>query len=269
MTPYRTSKNKCSHDPGKIIDMLLTIKSLYDRLTKDVCQYARELETFQEYYQRFDINNEDMFDIMNKKLNQLLNLFYVAVTNHLSVTTNVKGLGEKIIKPVKPEYGKSTTLKYQNICKTCSDCNDCTKSANKCASKDRFMGCRDFLKVQSTLNVATYDNISITKLVNSSFVLLGYTLLIGNLSYELRNYTKVDNIKNVVQEVTDDSTYGSCPGDDDHLVQNIEKVTAKSIEALFEFIDGQIKILGDIEVALTTNIEYVEKYLKKFKCSYS
>ena len=47
-------KNKCSHNPAKLLDLLLSIKNIYERLSHDVCQYAEEIETFQEYYQQFN-----------------------------------------------------------------------------------------------------------------------------------------------------------------------------------------------------------------------
>lgn len=267
-------KKKCSHDPSRMNDLLVTVKVLYERLTKDVCQYARELEKFQDYYQRFDLNNEDMFLIMHKKIDILLELFFISVSNHLSISTNVKGVGEKIIKPVK-DYGKSTTIKYQNICKTCADCDK--KSYELCHSKNRFVGCRDFLKVQTTINVATYDNISIFKLFSIDCKsLLGYVIEIGNLQYNLRNYTaikntkKCDKITNQVEEIIYDDN--GCPErNDDGVImkKKVDKVTDRSIDELFEFIDNQVRILGDIEMALSTNIEYVNKYIRKFNCNIS
>jgi hypothetical protein len=44
----------------------------------------------------------------------------------------------------------------------------------------------------------------------------------------------------------------------------VERVTPTSVEELYEFIDLQIKILGDIEMSLSTNINYIDRYIKKF-----
>lgn len=246
-------KNNCSHDSNKLIELLQTVKSLYERLTKDVCQYARELEKFQDYYQRFDLNNDVMLRIMNLKLSKLLTLFYISIANHLSVTTNVRGIGEKIIKPVKLEYGTTTTIKYQNICKSCTDCDKCDKVSDNVAkqfSTDRFVGSRDLLKVQTTVNIATYDNISIVKIIEDD-VNMGYLITIGKLSYRINNYGSMQQLKGVVINQPDESSK--------------EKITTKSIDLLYEFIDNQIGTLADVETVLVTNIEYVNKYIKKFK----
>ena len=252
--------NKCSHDPVRMIDMLLTAKSIYERLTKDVCQYAKEIEKFQEYYQHFNLNDTDMYNVMHKRLNKLLELFYISVSNHLSITTNVKGIGEKIIKPVKPEYGTSTTLKYQNICKLCNNCSVCN-------NKNKFIGCMDYLKVQMTINIATYDNISIKKIMEdtneNNCNLTGYLLEIGCLSYELKNYSELE-IKNKINQIIYDNN--NCPliVDNKNILEIVEKITDNSIESLFNFVDSQVNLLGDIELALITNIEYINKYIKKF-----
>ena len=38
--------NNCAQDPNKMLDFLESIKSLYQRLEKDVCQYAEEKKYF-------------------------------------------------------------------------------------------------------------------------------------------------------------------------------------------------------------------------------
>lgn len=254
-------KNNCSHDQTKLIDLLTTVKSLYERLTKDVCQYAKVLVTFQDYYQRFDLNNAIMLRIMNKKLNKLLNLFYISIVNHLSVTTNVRGVGDKIIKPVKQEYGTTTTIKYQNICKLCSVCNGCSQEQiiknNKSGECDKSGECRDFLKVQTTINVATYDNISIVANIDND-IIKGYILTIGKLSYHINNYSELKDLKKIIRVPKNNS-------DNDVPYEEIERVTTSSIDSLYEFIDEQIKILGDVEMVLVINIEYITKYIKKFQ----
>lgn len=248
-------KNKCAHDANKLIELLDTVKSLYERLIGDVCQYAEELEKFQDFYQRFNLNNETMFDVMNTKLNRLLTLFYIVVHNHLSITTSVKGIGDKIVKPVKQEYGTSTTLLYQNLCKSCDKCDTDIGGI-------KFSGFRENrLKVQSTISIATYDNISIEKMLDNG-LFLGYLLTIGKLSYPIKNFLGLGTITQLVTTVT---TVTSDPNTDTYEIQQNETLTTDSIKTLFEFVDNQIKTLGDVETILVTNIKYIDKYLKKFK----
>jgi len=255
--------NKCSHDPNKLLDMLESVKLLYSRVSKDICQYTSELEKFQDYYQRYDLNQDDMLNVMEKRYNGLAKMLYLSIKNHLSFTTNVRGIGEKIIKPTRPEYGTQTTLKYQNVSKTCSDCNDCLSKLEKCYSKDREIGCRNFMKVQLTTSIATYDNMDIIKLLteveNVGNQVKGYSLQIGKLLYTINN-TRVLSLKETVDEPVYD-------GNDDPLDTTIEedKITANSVATLFDFIDNEVKNLGDIQTALNTNIEYVEKYIRKFR----
>jgi len=248
-------KNKCSNNPAKLINLLLTIKSVYERLTKDVCQYAQEIESFQDYYHQFDLNDNAMLTVMVKRLNKLLDLFYITFLNHLSGTTNVTGVGWKIIKPVRQEYGTTTTMRYQNICKLCSDCGDCKKKI--CRGKDKSFGCKDSLKVQTAINVATYDNVSIVKNLDDD-ELLGYTIIVGKLSYNIDNYESLQIKKNVRIPKESDS-------DDDTPYVEVMRVTQTSISELYEFIDSQIKVLGNVEMSLATNINYVNRYIKKFQ----
>jgi hypothetical protein len=248
-------KNKCSHNPNKLINLLLTIKSVYERLAKDICQYAQQIETFQEYYHQFDLNDDTMLAVMVKRLKKISELFYITFFNHLSGTVNVNGVGEKIIKPATQEYGTTTTMRYQNICKICSDCSNCNKK--KCHGKDRSFGCKDSLKVQTTINIATYDNVSIVENLDDD-VLIGYTIVIGKLSYNIDNYSGLQLRKTVRVPRTDSDS------DDDLPYIEVERVTQTSIDELYEFIDLQIKVLGDIEMSLATNINYIDRYIKKF-----
>lgn len=245
---------KCSHNPYKLLEMLLTIKTIYERLAKDVCQYAKEIETFQQYYQQFDLNNNTMLTIMKTRLNKLLGLFYVIFLNHLSATMTVTGIGEKIIKPVRSEYGTTTSIRYQNICKLCSDC---TGNKKKCHGRDKSFGCKDYLKVQTTINIATYDNISIEKHFDCDD-LLGYTITIGKLSYNIDNYDRLE-LKRIVRipKTADDCC--------DLPYTEVLKVTPTAIDSLFLFIDDQIQILGDVEMSLSININYIDRYIKKFQ----
>lgn len=240
-------KNNCSVDSHNLVELLETIKCIYERIIKDVYKYAKELEKFQNYYQKYNLNNDVMLEIMYLKLDKLLSLFYISIYNHLSITTNVKGIGDQIIKPVTQEYGVSTTIKYQNICNSCNKCCDIITQ-------------RENLKVQTTINVGTYDNISINKLkefTNDDFY--GYNIIIGKLSYIITNYKSVHNLKkliNVLNTSVEENLYG---------YKQIEVVTAKSIEILYKFIDKQIETLSDVKLLLSTNVEYLNKYIKKFK----
>jgi hypothetical protein len=226
--------------------MLYTIKLLYSRLSKDIIQYTFEIGKFQEYYQRFDLNNYDMLELMKKNYNSIANMLYLNMQNHLSMTTNVTGLGEKIIKPVNDISGITTTLKYQNVFKSCSDCDTGLSALKHSYSKDREYGERNFYKIKTTTNIATYDNISITQSLENNIV-IGYILTIGELSYEIKN-TKNSSILPYIT-----------------ISNNTDYITANSIEHLFNFIDCEIKNLSDALTALNINIEYVNKYIKNFE----
>lgn len=261
-------KNNCSYDQDKIIDLLKTVKIIYERLSKDVYHYAKELEKFQDYYQRYDLNNGIMLKIMEEKLNKILHLFFVSVKNHISITTNVKGIGERIIKPVKEEYGTTTTIKYQNICKICmSDYNFNNGDVNCSLSKSRFSGIGNILKVQSTINIATYDNISIEKYYdNCTFI--GYILTIGKLSYIIGNFNMVKKFKTHISCDNQDNVSSCITNSSSTATADNNKITSNIIESLFLFVDQQIQTLGDIEITLTTNIEYANKHINKFQQSH-
>jgi hypothetical protein len=218
-------------------------KILFRRLTKDIFQYAYQLENFQDYYQKFDLNDETMLRVMNLKLNKLSNLFFNTLSNHLSVKTNVRGIGEKVIKPIKQEYGTSTTVKYQNMCGGCCIHNDKNVTS-------KFIGLRDQLKVQTTINVTTYDNISLDKILHNNSV-TGYQITVGKLSYLVNNFNSIDNLMKSVQL-------------DEFELSEQNKITSSSIDILYDFIDKQIDILADMETILVVNIEFIDKCIIKF-----
>lgn len=235
--------NNCSYDSNKIIEFLISVRDIYNRLTKDIRQYAKELEKFQDFSQRYDINNDTMLELMYSKLDKILNLFNIIFSNHLSITTSVRGIGDMIIKPVKQEFGTSTTIKYQNICN----------------SNNKLLSNLDNLTVQTTINVATYDNITIEPIFENN-ALTGYFIIIGKLSYVLSNFHKLKNIKKLIRVVKNNNTNNL-----QEIFEQKEKITTNSIDIIFEFIDNQVNILADIESSLVSNIEYLNKYIIKFK----
>jgi hypothetical protein len=250
-----------------MLDLLASVKALYLRISKDICQFTTELEKMQDYSQRYNLNRDDMLDVLEKRYNNLAKFMYLSIRNHLAFTTNVRGLGEKIIKPTTAEYGAHTTLKYQNICRTCSDCNDCVSSTQKCRNTSKTLGCRNFMKVKMTTNIATFDNMEI----NKNFVeeteghsthdqVSGYTLTIGNLDYTINNARALTFKESVTIPVYDE--YGQ-----QLSTTSTDKVTAEKIAAFFIAIDDEIKNLGDIQTNLMTNINFIDKYIAKFSTS--
>jgi hypothetical protein len=181
---------------------------------------------------------------MLDRLTQTLTLFYVAFHNHLATKTNVRGVGEQIIKPPWCDSNNniiiSTTIKYQNVIKICTDCQKCkgiTKSRSDCGcNENKYSSIRDQLKVQSTINVATYDNvdISVPSTMTSDGSASECTITVGNLLYVLANFP---------------SSLLSTPSE---------------ISVLYVHVDKQIKILSALENALDTNVGYINKYLNKF-----
>lgn len=244
-----SSGNSYSYDSNKVKELLLVTKCLFERLIKDVSQYTTELSKFQDYYQRYDvICDPNMYSFMLNRLTETLVLFYVAFHNHLATKTNVRGLGEQIIKP--PWYDSnndivaSTTIKYQNVIKMCNVSDKCKKnngtsyaSTSEClCDDDNYSSFKDHLKVQSTINVATYDNvnISVPSTMTSDGSASECTITVGNLEYVLANFP---------------SSILYTPSD---------------ISVLYIHVDKQIKILSTLENALETNVGYIHKYLKKF-----
>jgi hypothetical protein len=223
----------CAYKENKVINILETAKSVYVRLDKDICHYIFELGKLQEYFQSFDLENDNMFEAMVKKYNHLSEYLYVTLVNHLSISLRVNGLGEKIIKPVT-STSHSTTLKYQNICKRCS-CDDCSTSSQ---ASDKYYGCGNSLRVQYSKTVATYDNMSISKNYDGTSV-VGYTVKIGELEYVFKNGNTIS-------------------------IKSSDCITDKVINDLFKLIDAEITNLGDIQRSIRGNIDFIDKYIKKF-----
>lgn len=236
--------NVHSYDPNKVRELLLVTKCLFERLIKDVSQYIKELSKYQDYYQRYDVvYDPNMYPIMLNRLTETLTLFYVAFHNHLATKTNVRGIGEQIIKPPWCDSNNnivpSTTIKYQNVIKMCNDCVKCrgtNKSSCECGCSNSYSSVRDHLKVQSTINVATYDNVDITtpSTMTSDGSASECTITVGNLTYVLANFPA-----SLLCSTSDIST-------------------------LYVHVDKQIKILSALENALETNVGFINKYLCKF-----
>jgi hypothetical protein len=236
--------NVHSYDPNKVKELLLVTKCLFERLIKDVSQYIKELSKFQDYYQRYDVvYDPNMYPVMLNRLTETLTLFYVAFHNHLATKTNVRGIGEQIIKPPWCDSNNnivpSTTIKYQNVIKMCNDCQKCrsvNKSGCECGCGNSYTSFRDYLKIQSTINVATYDNvdISVPSTMTSDGSASECTITVGNLTYVLANFP---------------SSLLCSPSD---------------ISILYTHVDKQIKVLSALENALETNVGYINKYLCKF-----
>ena len=239
--PKRNCGNIHSYDPNKVRELLAVTKCLFERLIKDVSQYVRELSKFQDYYQRYDVvYDSNIYYTMTTRLTNTLELFFVAFNMHLSTKTNVKGIGQQIINPPwcnsDNEIVYSTTIKYQNVIKSCNDCNKCRRiNKSNCECGTGYASMKDYLKVQSTINVATYDNISISvpSTMTSDGSASDCTITVGNLTYTLTNFPS--------------STLCS-PSD---------------ITNLYIHVDKQIKILSSLQNALETNVHYIDKYLCK------
>lgn len=233
-----TCTKKCADSGNKLIDLLETAKSVYERLDKDICQYVIDLGKLQNCFQAFDLDDEVMLESLIKRYNLLSEYMYVSIINHLSISACVEGVGSVIIKPV---VGKSytTTLKYQNVQKKCTGCDECMSGILASRASNKYYGCGDVLRVQFSKNVATYDNMSVYRNYNGPNV-VGYTIKIGELQYTLRNGNSLPIKRN-------------------------ECITQKNIIDLFEMIDSEIKNLGDIQRMIRNNINFIMKYIKKFR----
>jgi hypothetical protein len=194
--------DKNAQNINNISNYLDDIKLIFERILKDVYLYNENLSEFILYCQKYDKNNEIMANIMRKKLKIISELFYKSVINHLSIINSDHGFGDRLIKPIK-EHEKINVVKY-------------------CGMKKLY----GEKYIQTSINVATIDNMTIKKICEKSMV--GYKLDIGNMEYFF------------------DENY---------------KFHIKSIN---EIIDEKKNILENIEISLTTNIDFIKKYKNAF-----
>ena len=117
---------------------------------------------------------------------------------------------------------------------------------------------KDFMKIQMTINVATYDNISIDTIIQNN-ILKGYIMTIGKLSYNILNYNSLDNTLQINNCTHDYTNYCT-----NNYVNNCNNINCDTIEKLYEFVDNQTSMLSDIESSLVINRNYIDRYLKKF-----
>jgi len=155
------------YNEDKILDYILTIKIVNERIMLDFMQNMNELNKFQNLFQEYNITNRTKFNVLTKRINILYLYLYKTLINHLAVKTNVNGFGEFIIKPVNELYGTVTNIKYQNILKS-----------NK------------LFHIQNTLNIYITDNISVTQILEED-IFVGLLINIGNLSFEIYNFDKL------------------------------------------------------------------------------
>ena len=172
--------NKNSYDKEKIIDMLNMTKLVYERIEKDNLHYLNNLVNLQDYLERYDLNDEFMFEMFEKKYDMILELYYICVCNHLNIKNNVNGIGEKIIKPVTNKL-KTTTIKFQNI--------------NEIHNNDIF-NLSNNINVESTKIVATYDNFCIEKQFKNDKLYL-YKIKIGKLEYDFKCSSELKELQNI------------------------------------------------------------------------
>lgn len=178
--------NSMSNSEENIINFLTNIEKIIKCILQDVYIYSKNLQSFLECVQlQFQSNNETTHYMIIKKLEAISDLFYKSVTNHLSIQNCEYGICNKLIKPVEPEYGKTTTIKHYGSKKT--------------------FGSR---QIQNTINVATLDNISVHKIIDENIV-TGYNMMIGELTYVINinsknNHASIIGIINDIKNILDD-----------------------------------------------------------------
>jgi hypothetical protein len=220
-----------SYSTDIVKDNLNTLKLLYTRIGQDFYQYLYELATLQSYFQNYNLNDTDTMKAVIRRMNNLAEALCVFVVNHLTTTTNVTGVGDKIIKPVT-STGKQSTIKYQNVTKTCHKHH---MNIDGCLNGN--------MKIQFSKTIATYDNISITR-IKSGANTIGYTFKIGTSVYTLRN--------------------GNSPS-----VANLflNGVTQADIAALFAIVDEESAKISEINRLFATNVRFIERYIASFNAS--
>jgi hypothetical protein len=167
-----------------VINFLTNVKNITMCILQDVYTYSNNLQDFLQYYQ--NLSGDDLIlHMMVKRLEIISELFYKSVINHLSVYSCEYGINNKLIKPVDPECGKTTTIKHFGMKKT--------------------FGSR---QMQNTINVGTLDNISIHKVIDENIV-ISYNVMIGELTYVIDINSKnvhmnIIDIANAIQNILED-----------------------------------------------------------------
>lgn len=234
--PIQKCHNDCSSSGSKkIIDLLESARDIYIMLINDVCRYAKLLNSLQEYFKIKEIDDDFIIDIIKYKLKKNTESFYWSFVGHLSITTNVAGIGDKVIKPVNCINGTITTIKYQNVSKNCSECISRKKKINEHNINNGIYKLNDYLNVQKPLIVATYDNVSIDHIYNDD-LLVGYEIKIGKLTYEIYFIS-------------------------DCLLS--DKITNRSLKNIYDFVHSMAKTLADLEYSLQINTNYIKKNIHK------
>ena len=244
------NNNKCEFKGNKLVEMIKSAKLLFERLNTNIVQYIYELGNLQIYFSQYNLEEDVMYDVLKDYFNQLAEYLYTTISNHLSMTVFVEGLGQLLIRPVvELQDGKidyTTDIKYKNVCEN---------SYNKCESmlvsqiSKKYYHKDNLFRVNQSKNVATYDNMNIyeNKEIdeNSNEVITGYTLNFGRLKFIIRNANSIGGV-------------------------NTERITSQDkIYALYEDIDYEIQNLSDMVKIIESNIFFLDRYLKKFtnKCN--
>ena len=243
------NNNKCEFKGMKLVEMIKSAKLLFERLNINIVQYIEELGRLQEYFQLFNLKDENMYLVLRDWYNQIAEYLFANMANHLSMTVFVEGIGQLIIRPVKElqdgTIDYTTNIKYKNVCENSSQCNSLlvSKISKKYYPKDNLF------RINQSKNVATYDNMNIFENKdfnnNNEEVVTGYTLNFGKLKFIIRNAYAIGGL---------DREYIS---------------SSQKIHDLYRSIDFEIQNLNDVVKLIESNIYYLDRYLKKFnnKCN--
>ena len=95
----------CSFKTSKTYNKICTAKSIYQAIHSDISDFIYELGfILQEYSCQTDLSDECMFNCMIEWYNNIVMILYIKINNHLSISTNVNGIGKQIIGKKNPNY---------------------------------------------------------------------------------------------------------------------------------------------------------------------
>ena len=241
--------NKCEFKGKRLVEMIKSAKLLFERLNMNIVQYLFELGKLQEYFQLYNLGDNNTYNVLKDYFNKMAEYLYTNIYNHLTMTVFVEGIGQLIIRPVIELQDGTidyiTDIKYKNVCENSNECTSLLVSqiSKKYYHKDNLY------RINQSKNVATYDNMNIYENKelddNLNEIVIGYTLNFGKLKFIIKNANSIIGI-------------------------DTENITSQEkIHYLYRSVDYEIQNLSDVVKLIESNIYFLDRYLKKFdnKCN--
>ena len=232
----------CTHKKKKIINLSLTVKSIFEIIYKDISDYIFELGSMQQYFGYNDINDQNMVDCFLAWYDTLTNIFYTRLSNHLLIRNDFEGIGKPLISKWKDIEGeRKSSIKYHEICDK--------ESPN--------MGI--------TKNIVTFDNISLELEYEEPSDLTIFEDA-GITIYNIGGLDQVNTgfrirIGDYGDFLIDNGSGGRIdPGLGDNL-------SLELLNNLYSHIDEKMNELSELLRIIENNINLIQKYTEKFMCT--